>query len=123
MVADDAPSSRTEGAVESTRTSRASRSVSRPSVNRIQNSLDGRPVGRPRNQPGIFLDRNSTRSAMVAGPNDPTGTPTHSDGGGSKGGAPSTNTGPLDPPSPPHPSDPPHPPSRAKAAAARVAAL
>jgi len=34
---------------------------------------------------------------MVARPNDPTGTPTHSSGAGSSGGAPSANTGPPAP--------------------------
>ena len=92
------PSSSTDGAVESTSSGSANRSASRPSANRIQNSLDGRPVGEPLNHPGRDADLNSTRSAMVATPNDPTGTPTQSDGGGSTGGAPSANTS-LPPPS------------------------
>jgi hypothetical protein len=103
------PSSSTEGAVESTSSGSANRSASRPSANRIQNSLDGRPVGEPLNHPGSDADLNSTRSAMVATPNDPTGTPTQSDGGGSAGGAPSANTGP--------------PPSAVNAAAARTTSL
>ena len=69
------PSSSTDGAVESTSSGSANRSASRPSANRIQNSLDGRPVGEPLNHPGSDADLNSTRSAMVATPNDPTGTP------------------------------------------------
>jgi len=52
MVTEPAPSSSTEGAVESTSSGSESRSASRPSANRIQNSLAGRPDGRPRNQPG-----------------------------------------------------------------------
>ena len=104
------PSSSTEGAVESTSSGSANRSASRPSANRIQNSLDGRPVGEPLNHPGSDADLNSTRSAMVATPNDPTGTPTQSDGGGSDGGAPFENTGPPAP-------------SVAKAAAARTTSL
>jgi len=100
-------SSSTDGAVESTSSGSANRSASRPSANRIQNSLDGRPVGEPLNHPGSDADLNSTRSAMVATPNDPTGTPTQSDGGGSTGGAPPVNTGPA-------------PPSVVNAAAART---
>jgi hypothetical protein len=109
-VVDVMPSSSTDGAVESTSSGSASRSASRPSANRIQNSLDGRPVGEPRNHPGSDAERNSTRSAMVARPNDPTGTPTHSCGAGRSGGAPSTNTGAESP-------------SRAKAAVARTTSL
>jgi hypothetical protein len=104
------PSSSTDGAVESTSSGSANRSASRPSANRIQNSLDGRPVGEPLNHPGSDADLNSTRSAMVATPNDPTGTPTQSDGGGSIGGAPPVNTGPP-------------PPSAVNAAAARTTSL
>jgi hypothetical protein len=106
-VVDVAPSSSTEGAVESTSSGSEYRSASRPSANRIQNSLDGRPLGSPRNHPGSAAERNSTRSAMVAAPNDPTGTSTHSFGAGRRGGAPSTKTGPAEP-------------SVAKAAAART---
>src|SRR5690348_14535750 len=121
MVVDPAPSSSTDGAVESTSSGSESRSASRPSANRIQNSLAGRPDGWPRNQPGSSADRNSMRSAMLArgddcacprgdsippdppgrppregmaSPNEATGTPTHSAGGGSAGGVPSRNTGP-----------------------------
>jgi hypothetical protein len=104
------PSSSTDGAVESTSSGSANRSASRPSANRIQNSLDGRPVGEPLNHPGSDADLNSTRSAMVATPNDPTGTPAQSDGGGSTGGAPSANTGPP-------------PPSVVNAAATRTTSL
>jgi hypothetical protein len=110
------PSSSTEGAVESTSSGSANRSASRPSANRIQNSLDGRPVGEPLNHPGSDADLNSTRSAMVATPNDPTGTPTQSDGGGSTGGAPSVNTG-----APSANTGP--PPSAVNAAAARTTSL
>src|SRR5262249_35717218 len=51
-------------------------------------------------------------------PNEPTGTPTHSAGGGRAGGVPSRNTGP----SWPAPSWP-APPSRVKAAVARTTSL
>src|SRR5215469_3004500 len=111
MVVDPAPSSSTEGAVESTSSGSESRSAGRPSANRIQNSLAGRPDGSPRNQPGNSADRNSMRSAILARPNEATGTPTHSAGGGSAGGVPSRNTGPS------------APPSRAKAAVARTMSL
>src|ERR1700683_3226701 len=94
MVVDPAPSSSTDGAVESTSSGRDHRSASRPSANRIQNSLEGRPVGEPRNHPGSAAERNSIRSAMVARPNDPTGTPAQSSGAGRSGGAPSVKTSP-----------------------------
>lgn len=93
-VVDVTPSSSTDGAVESTRSGSEYPSASRPSAKRIQNSLDGRPAGSPRNHPGSDGDRNSTRSAMVASPNEPTGTPAQSEGGGRHGGAPSLNDGP-----------------------------
>jgi hypothetical protein len=109
-VVDVMPSSSTDGAVESTSSGSEYRSASRPSANRIQNSLAGRPVGEPRNHPGSDAERNSTRSAMVATLNVPTGTPTHCDGGGSDGGAPSANEGP-------------EPESVANAAAARTTSL
>src|SRR5215475_927297 len=111
MVVDPAPRSSTDGAVESTSSGSESRSASRPSANRIQNSLAGRPDGWPRNQPGSSADRNSMRSAMLARPNEATGTPTHSAGGGSAGGEPSRNTSP---------SRPAVSPSWAKAAVART---
>src|SRR5690242_3488063 len=150
MVVEPAPSSSTEGAVESTSNGSESRSASRPSANRIQDSLAGRPDGRPRNQPGSSADRNSIRSAMlargddpsrppregIARPNEPTGTPTHSAGGGRAGGVPSRNTSPSRPaPAPALTSAPalasapafalaPGPsPSRAKAAVTRTTSL
>ena len=117
------PSSSTDGAVESTSSGSEYRSASRPSANRIQNSLDGCPVGEPWNHPGSDAARNSTRSAMVARPNDPTGTPTQSGGGGNAGGAPSAKSAKPATSANSANAGPERAPSVAKAAAARTTSL
>jgi len=60
-----------------------------PPVREPHPELAGRASGRAGEEPpGRACERHSIRSAIVARPNDPTGTPTHSSGGGRRGGRP-----------------------------------